>query len=208
MIYRIETEHLVIRCWEPYDAPLLKEAVDVSVDHLLPWLPWAKDEPQTIDEKVELLRGFRARFDRDEDYVLGIFDREEENALGGTGWHNRHGRGEIEIGYWVRADRAREGIASEATAALVKAGFEGLGLNRIEIRCDPENHASVAIPRNLGFRHDATLPKRMLALMDEPRDTMVWSLFREDYPYTPPATTQIEAFDVIGRPVELVAVDM
>lgn len=208
MIYRIETERLVIRCWEPYDAPLLKEAVDVSVDHLLPWLPWAKDEPQTIDEKVELLRRFRARFDRDEDYVLGIFDREEEKALGGTGWHNRHGKRETEIGYWVRADRAREGIASESTAALVKAGFEVLGLHRIEIRCDPENHASVAIPRNLGFRHDATLPKRMLALMEEPRDTMVWSLFREDYPYTPAATAQIEAFDVIGRPVELVPVDM
>ena len=34
--YRIETERLVLRCYEPDDAPLLKEAVDESIEHLLP----------------------------------------------------------------------------------------------------------------------------------------------------------------------------
>ena len=44
--YRIVTERLVLRTWEPRDAPLLKEAVDSSIDHLLPWMPWAAHEPQ------------------------------------------------------------------------------------------------------------------------------------------------------------------
>src|SRR5262249_24384090 len=39
--YRIVTERLVLRCWEPSDAAALKEAVDASIDHLLPWMPWA-----------------------------------------------------------------------------------------------------------------------------------------------------------------------
>ncbi|MCE2503655.1 MAG: hypothetical protein J4G05_06325 [Chlorobi bacterium] len=66
-VYRIETERLVIRCWEPKDALLLKSAVDLSIDHLLPWMPWAKHEPQTFEEKVELLRMFRGKFDLHEE---------------------------------------------------------------------------------------------------------------------------------------------
>ena len=40
--YRIVTERLVLRCWEPRDAAALKEAVDASLDHLRPWMPWAQ----------------------------------------------------------------------------------------------------------------------------------------------------------------------
>ena len=47
--YRIVTPRLVIRCWDPRDAQLAKEAIDSSLDHLRPWLPWAHHEPQTIE---------------------------------------------------------------------------------------------------------------------------------------------------------------
>ena len=80
--YRIVTERLVLRCWEPRDAAALKEAVDASLDHLRPWMPWAENEPQTIEEKVELIRGFRGLFDTDEDYVYGIFSRDESEVCG------------------------------------------------------------------------------------------------------------------------------
>ena len=30
--YRVETQRLVLRCWEPEDAPLLKRAIDESID--------------------------------------------------------------------------------------------------------------------------------------------------------------------------------
>ena len=53
----------MVRCWEPRDAPLLKDAIDSSLDHLRAWMPWAQHEPQTLAEKVELLREFRGQFD-------------------------------------------------------------------------------------------------------------------------------------------------
>ena len=73
----------MVRCWEPRDAPLLKDAIDTSLHHLRPWMPWAQHEPQTLDEKVDLLRGFRSRFDAGEDYVYGVFSADESEALGG-----------------------------------------------------------------------------------------------------------------------------
>ena len=54
--YRIVTERLVIRCWEPADAVLAKEAIDSSLEHLRPWMPWAHAEPTTLEQKVQLLR--------------------------------------------------------------------------------------------------------------------------------------------------------
>jgi len=37
--YRIESERLVIRCYNPKDALLLQKSVQESVEHLRPWLP-------------------------------------------------------------------------------------------------------------------------------------------------------------------------
>src|SRR5262249_27870811 len=51
--YRIETERLVIRCYEPGDAALMKDAIDSSLEHLRAWMPWAEAEPQTLAEKAE-----------------------------------------------------------------------------------------------------------------------------------------------------------
>ncbi len=67
--YRVETERLVVRCFQPSDAALLKAAVDASLDALRPWMPWALQEPQTVEAKVAMLRRFRAAFDSDSDFA-------------------------------------------------------------------------------------------------------------------------------------------
>ncbi|MEO0877546.1 MAG: N-acetyltransferase, partial [Bacteroidota bacterium] len=54
--YRIETERLVIRCYQPKDAELLKRSIDESLEHLLPWMTWAKNEPESIEAKRERIR--------------------------------------------------------------------------------------------------------------------------------------------------------
>jgi hypothetical protein len=36
-------------------------------------MPWAAAEPKPLEEKAELLRVFRGRFDLGEDFVYGIF---------------------------------------------------------------------------------------------------------------------------------------
>lgn len=107
--YRIVTERLVIRCWEPADAPRLKEAIDSSLDELRPWMPWARSEPQELSEKVALLRRFRGQYDLGADFVLGMFDADERDVVGGTGLHKRRGAGAVEIGYWVRPAMWAEG---------------------------------------------------------------------------------------------------
>ena len=95
------TSRLVIRCWEPANAPLLKAAIDASIEHLLPWMPWAANKPTDIEAKIALIRRFRGQFDLGQDFTYGIFDREETQALGETALHKRLGPETCAIGYWV-----------------------------------------------------------------------------------------------------------
>ena len=67
--YRIKTEPLILKCWDPIYARKLHDAIRESRDSLLPWMPWAKPENPEIQEKVNLLRKFRSDFDCDSDYV-------------------------------------------------------------------------------------------------------------------------------------------
>jgi RimJ/RimL family protein N-acetyltransferase len=198
--YRVVTERLVIRCWDPCDAALLKEAVDASLDHLRAWMPWAHDDPQPLAEKVGLLRRFRGRFDLGQDFVYGLFDRAETEVVGGSGLHTRVGNGALEIGYWIRASRVGQGLATEATAALTRVAFAVAGVDRVEIRIDPANEASLAVPRKLGFVEEATLRRRLpLADPTSPRrDAVVFTLLAEEVDATPVAATALEAYDASG----------
>jgi RimJ/RimL family protein N-acetyltransferase len=180
----------------------LKEAVDSSLDELRQWLPWALNEPQTVEEKVQLLRRFRAQFDLGEDFVYGLFSRDESEVVGGSGFHRRVGEGAFEIGYWIRSSRAGQGLATEATAALTRIGFEVCEVDRIEIHCEPENERSLRIPRKLGYAEEARLRRRLYpAPGGEPRDVVVFSLFRDAYAGTPAASAELEAFDAVGARV-------
>jgi RimJ/RimL family protein N-acetyltransferase len=199
--YRIETARLVLRPWGPADAPRLKAAVEASLEHLRAWMPWARTESTELDAQIELLRSFRAKFDLGEEFIYGIFDLEEISVLGGTGLHLRQAPDTREIGYWIHVDHIGQGLATESTAALTRVAFEVDGISRVEIRCDPDNVRSAAVPAKLGFTHEATLRQAGVGADGATRDAMVWALVAEEYPESPAAAAaaEVAAFDAIGR---------
>jgi RimJ/RimL family protein N-acetyltransferase len=201
--YRIEVVGgPVIRCWEPRDAPLLKEAVDSSLEHLRHWMPWAHDEPQSLVEKVALLRVFRGNFDLGEDFVYGVFSADESEVLGGTGLHTRTGEGALEIGYWIRVSNVGRGLGTTVAAALTKVGIERGGVERIEIRVDPANEVSCRIPRRLGYREEGILRRRLpTADGSRHRDAVMFSLLAEELPASPAAAVELHLLDALGREI-------
>ena len=198
--YRIETKRLVVRCYHPSDVQMLADSVTENVEHLRPWMPWVYSEPEAIEVKLERLKRFRGMFDLGQDFVYGIFNPGETRLLGGTGLHTRLGESELEIGYWIHKDFINQGLVSESTAALVKVAFEVIRVHRLEIHCDPANHASAAIPRKLGFTHEGTLRSKT-AFLDRWSDSMIWGLLEEAYPASPSARAEVRAFDADGRQV-------
>ena len=203
--YRLETERLIVRCYAPTDAPALVDAMSAGVAHLVPWLPWASFEPLPLDDKIALLRTFRAKFDLDQDYVFGAFERSGERAggrlVGGTGIHLRIGPAAGEIGYWLRSGAPGRGLATEMAAAMTRVGFRTHGVARIEIRCDARNLASARIPEKLGYRREGCLRGTSLYSDPGPGDLLVFGMLRDEFDASPAAAVPVEAFDAMGRPL-------
>jgi RimJ/RimL family protein N-acetyltransferase len=191
---RIVTERLVVRCYEPSDAPRLKEAVDSSLDHLRAFMNWAWDAPLPLEAVEDLLATFRSQFESGENFAYGLFTQDETELVGGSGLHRRVGPEALEIGYWMRASRLRQGLVTEAAAGLTRAAFERCAVERVEIHIDPANVASLGVPVKLGYVREATLRKRLPPIPPslERRDEVIFSLLDEEYPSSPAAAAPVE----------------
>ena len=62
-----------------------------------------------------------------------------------------------EIGFVLHPDHHGQGYAGEAACAMLRLGFEELGLHRIVGRCEPRNEASARLLERLGMRREAHL---------------------------------------------------
>ena len=84
-----------------------------------------------------------------------------------------------EIGYVIAPAGRGRGLARRAVGLLTEWGFEGLGLERIELRIDPRNVASQKVAERCGYAHEGTL--RSVAFKEGLRsDVGIWSRLRSD----------------------------
>jgi RimJ/RimL family protein N-acetyltransferase len=196
--YRIETDRLVLRCYQPSDALKLRESMIESLDHLLPWMPWAKKEPEDLETVIERLQLYRRQFDTGKDYLFGIFDKNEKKLIGSTGLHKRIGKNAREIGIWINVKYINNGFASETVCALTKVGFEIEHLSRLEIHCSPKNIRSKNIPKKLGYKLK-TIRKDSF---EKETDEMIWTMVKSDYENNLIKEVNLKVYDVIGRPIQ------
>jgi len=177
----VRSDRFLYRCWQPADAVSYKAALDSSLPELQKWIPWSKDEPSELSVLEKRLADYQADFFGGKNALYAIMDHEENEVLGQIGLYRRIGPGALELGYWIRSDQAGKGIATEATAALTPVGFAINGIERIEIRCDPKNAASAAIPRKCGYRLRDIRGGVDLTTSGEPRETMIWEMTAETF---------------------------
>ena len=196
--YRIETDRLVIRCYKEADALLLKKSIDESLDHLKQWMPWAWNEPESLEQKTIRLQKFREQFELGEDYAMAVFNDYETELLGSSGFHTRIEETAREIGYWVNVNHIKKGIATEIVEAITKVAFEIEQLQRLEIRCDKNNLASVRVAERAGYNLKEILIGNAKDVYGNDRDTMVWEMTREKY-FLNPAPLSLRAFDAAGN---------
>lgn len=197
--YRVETERLVIRCWDPRDAPKAKEAIDASLEHLRAWMPWAANEPTSVEEKAALLRGFRGRLDLDQDFTVGVFSPDEAKVMAGCGLHDRGDERSLEMGYWVRSDAVGQGLATELAGALTRVAFELFHIPRVEIWTAVANVRSARVAEKLGYRKEGVLRRRRHVSPGVFGDYDLWTMLDDEYEGSPARSTRVRAFGVLGE---------
>lgn len=155
---------IVVRRYEPGDGAALRDAIMASLDHLRPWMPWATDEPISVENREAHIARWAALWEAGEEFVYGVAPAGEPHTIiGGAGLHPRIGPDGLEIGYWVRVDRTGCGVATATARLLTAAALRLDGIERVEIHHDRANTASVAVPRRLGFRFVGERPDEITA---------------------------------------------
>jgi RimJ/RimL family protein N-acetyltransferase len=144
---------LVLRWVTIDDAPAIALAVDESLDHLKPWMPWADARSADTAFQRSRIRTQARQRERAEEWQYGLF-ADDAALLGAFGLMTRRGPRTLEIGYWLHVDAGAKGYATRAARALTDAGLQIDEVDRMIIVCDEANERSAAIPKRLGYTLD------------------------------------------------------
>ena len=152
----IETQRMILRLPEMSDHvpwSLLRRQGEAF---LKDWEPsWSADHFSRRAFRNRVYWAWRAR---EEGRALALFliRREGSRLMGAITLDNiRRGPSQsAQVGYWIGQDYARQGLMTEALAAVVHHAFTVLDLSRIEAACLPENVASRALLERSGFKYE------------------------------------------------------
>lgn len=162
----IRTERLLLRPWRAEDAPALLPVLEANQAHLSPWIPEQVWRPVPLPELVTRLEGNAAAFTADREWRYAILSPDGATLIGEVDLFPRAAVGRVpypeadraEIGYWLRADMAGLGLATEAARAMLDLARSLPRVKQVMIRCDELNAPSGAVPRRLGFALTGTEP--------------------------------------------------
>jgi len=85
-----------------------------------------------------------------------------------------------EIGFILHPDYHGRGYAHEASEVLLRLGFDGLGLHRIQGRLDGRNTASARVLEKLGMRREAHLVENEF-IKGEWTDEVVYAILHREW---------------------------
>jgi RimJ/RimL family protein N-acetyltransferase len=111
--------------------------------------------------------------------AFAVIDCASEQLVGQCGVAIDRQRNAGEAFYWIGAPARGRGFARAALALVVRYAFEHVGLERVELKIDPENFASQSVARASGFTYEGTLRS------DQPfkgrrMDSQLWSRLPSD----------------------------
>jgi RimJ/RimL family protein N-acetyltransferase len=90
------------------------------------------------------------------EYMLAVTSHESDQLIGFARL-GLSGVKAAKLGYAISYDHWGKGYATDAARTMIVYGFGDLGLHRISAAIGPDNAASIAIVRRLGFTHEGRL---------------------------------------------------
>jgi len=149
---RIETERLVLRRFVSKDSEMIYRLNrDPEVMRFMPAAVREQVSPASSARMVEECIAQYERFPG-----LGIWPtalKETSECIGWTCLKPLDDAEQIELGYRYFPQFWGRGLCTEVSTALVRYGFQELGLDRIVGITDPRNLASRRVLEKLGFRY-------------------------------------------------------
>lgn len=151
---RLTDGRLLVRPFEPDDAPAVQAGCDEpDIAHWIHLLP----APYTLEDAGAFISDARRRLIADESARLAIEDAATGELLGSVGISHFADRQAAEVGYWVKREARRRGVALAAARLVIDWAFAAVGVERLELLTYPGNAASQALATRLGFTRECLL---------------------------------------------------
>jgi len=150
-VFRLETERLLIREWEPADRPAFTAITyNAEVMHYL-----HAGQPYT-EAEVDEFFARQARQIAEHGMCMGAICEKATGRLVGFGGTQPLGTtGDLEIGWILSRENWGHGYATEAGAAAMHHILETLGRPRAVAIIDPDNTPSKRVAERLGMTYEA-----------------------------------------------------
>lgn len=173
----IKTERLILRPFTLDDAPEIqrlagdKDVASTTSDGEIP-------QPNMAEQWIKVRQ---ERVDRGESVEFAVIHTKRRVLIGIIHLSIQYKQDEsMELGYWIGKPYWNQGYCTEAARAVLKYGFEILGLHRIFARHFARNPASGRILEKIGMIHEGTL-REAFKKWSRFEDMEVYGILKSDY---------------------------
>lgn len=158
----LHTERLRLERLEPRHAEALLDYESRNREHLRRWEPARDNNYYSLDNIRTQLEADVALMREQRIMRFAAFSESPEIIAIINLWQIRRGVDHSAvIGYSVDAKYQSQGIATEATGAVVRYAFQELNLHRIHTSYQPENDRSARVLEKLGFQIEGRAREQM-----------------------------------------------
>jgi ribosomal-protein-serine acetyltransferase len=177
----IEGDRIVLKMLEPTfkNAETMFKMVDENREHLGKWLGWV-EKTKGPEDSFNALKNFDDKCKKNINATYRIFIGDE--CIGGIdcfGENMPNGIGEL--GYMLAEKHCGKGYMTEAIEIFEVELFRN-GMQRIQIRFDPENIGSAKVAQNTGYSFEGiNRCDQYIKKTNEYRDTGVASKLKSDW---------------------------
>ena len=174
----LTTARLVLRQLREDDAAALFPVL--SDPEVMTW--WSSGPHQSPAETADYVKGNASE---GQGYLCWAITAGDDVALGWVILIDGK-PGVKEIGYILRRDQWRGGIAREVVRRVIDHGFADPAVRRIFADTDPENAGSIALLKRLGFQYEGRLRGEWKTHLGV-RDSLIFGLLRDEWMMEKPA---------------------
>jgi RimJ/RimL family protein N-acetyltransferase len=169
----IETARLRLQPWTEADIPELVPLIgtrEVAATTLRSPHPYNEGHA----------REFLASVAKENELRLAIRLRSDGRLCGGIGLHPNAPHRHAELGYWLGVPFWGSGFATEAAQAVVRYGFDRIGLHRIFASHFEGNTASARVLQKVGMRHEGCM-RQHIQKWGKFLDSELYGILREEF---------------------------
>lgn len=173
----ITTERLMLRPFQAFDGPEVRRlAGEREIASTTLHIP----HPYPEGAAEDWIATHQELFDQGKAVVFAIMLQSEARLIGAIGLTVHPEHDNAELGYWIGKPYWNQGYATEAGAAVVRYGFEVLGLARIYAHHFARNPASGRVMQKLGMKHEGRL-RGHVKKWENYEDQELYGILRDEF---------------------------